>query len=449
MENGSTAVPENENKTLRGKNGGFLSALSSFAEKKYSIPLFFALALFCLFISAEIGGYNVFDISGDRNEACTLLYLWDYKAGFTSRLLIGEIVGLFTTQITPSLIYNIAGISVLVSFVLHAFLGAAVLRKSIMKKEYIITLFTLVFLLHSLTSLQNIRIKGCLDTYIYILFLLWLYFFDSYFSVFSAPVLCFVCMLIHYSYIFTFMPAVLALMFYCIFNSEKRSKRIACAVSFGSGCAVTLSSFFYFVLFANDHLKMTSDELYDYMASKYALTPIEEIHVRNLFDGNLFFRVYMDCYLFNKDRSLNQLAGVKEELELIRREVIGYVGTSVYIKYAAVFLPLFAAFAVLWIACMKKARGAKKLPFFVFMCMPVTLIPSNLMSSDVWRWTSAAIICQLCVLFALYKTGDSALMDVINSEKLRKKPVMLICGILAVVYIAFALWFGIELPIAY
>ena len=431
------------------KRAGLSDAFCSFASKKGSLPLFFVFAFFCLFVSAEIGGFNVFDIMGDRNEACTLLYLWDYKAGFTTRLLVGAVVGLFTDAITPTLIFRIAGISVFVSYVLHALLGGMVLRKSLIKKEYLLTLFTLVFLLHSLTSLQNIRIKGCLDTYIYILFLLWLYFFDKYASVYTVPVLCVVGMLIHYSYIFTFMPAVLALVFYGIFFSEQRKKRIACSVSFVTGCAVTLSSFFYFVYFANDRLKMTSDELYDYMASRYVLTPIEEIHVRRLFDGNLFFRVYMDCYLFNKDRQLNPLSGVQEELELIRREVINYVGTSVYLKYAAVFIPLFIAFAILWIACMKKAKGAKKLPFLVFIAMPVTLIPSNLMSSDVWRWTSAAIICQLCVLVALYRIGDEALLGVINSEKLKKTPVKITLCLLTAAYIAYALWFGIDLPIAY
>ncbi len=429
------------------KRAELSDAISSFASKKVSLPLFFIFALFCLFVSAEIGGFNVFDIMGDRNESCTLLYLWDYNAGFTTRLLVGSVVGLFTDEITPTLIFRIAGISVLVSYVLHALLGGMVLRKSLIKKEYIITLFTLVFLLHSLTSLQNIRIKGCLDTYIYILFLLWMYFFDKYFSVYSAPVLCFVCMLIHYSYIFTFMPAVLALVFYGIFFSEDRKKRIACGASFGAGCAVTLSSFFYFVFAANEHLKMTSDELYDYMASRYVLTPVEELHVRKLFNGDLFFRVYMDCYLYNKDRQLNQLGGVKEELELIRREVINYVGTSVYLKYAAVFIPLFIAFAVLWIACMKKVKGIKKLPYVVFIGMPVTLIPANLMSSDVWRWTSAAIICQLCVLFALYKKEDKALTEVINGDKLNDPQTKSVLCLIAAAYIIAALLFGVNLPI--
>ena len=82
----------------------FFDLFSDFASKKYSIPLFFVFAFFCLFVSAEIGGFNVLDITGDKNEAGTFLYLLDYRVGFTTRLLVGAVLGLFTDKITPTLI---------------------------------------------------------------------------------------------------------------------------------------------------------------------------------------------------------------------------------------------------------------------------------------------------------------------------------------------------------
>ena len=432
----------------RTPSGGRVSALfSDFAAKKYSIPLFFAFAFFCLFVSAKIGGFNVLDITGDKNEAGMFLYLLDYRVGFTTRLLVGAVLGLFTDKITPTMIYRTAGLSVLVSFILHALLGGLVLRKSVAKKAYPIALLTLVFLLHSLTSLQNIRIKGCLDTYIYILFLLWLFFFDRYASVVTVPALCAVCMLIHYSYIFTFMPPVLALMVYGLVFAEKRVKRVLCGVSFAVGGAAVLGLFFYFVFFANDHLKMTREELYAYMESKYELTVMEEIHMRRIFGGNLFFRDYLDVYLFNRDLFTEEFGNANNALGYIRTGVRNYVGLSVYLKYISLFLPLYAVFAALWGACMKKARGLKKLPFIVFIGMPVTLLPAFYMSTDVWRWTSASIISQLCVLFALYRIEDAALMEVVHCETLRKRPVKIALGVLCAAYIAYALWFGMDLPI--
>ena len=425
----------------------FFGLFSDFAAKKYSIPLFFAFSFFCLFISAKIGGFNVLDITGDKNEAGAFLYLLDYRVGFTTRLLVGAVLALFTDQITPTLIYQISGFSTLVSFLLHALLGGLVLRKSIAKKEYLIALFTLVFLLHSLTSLQNIRIKGCLDTYIYILFLLWLFFFDRYASVVTVPALCVICMLIHYSYIFTFMPPVLALMVYGLFFCKKRAKRVLCGVSFAVGGAAVLALFGYFVFFANDHLNMTREELYAYMESKYELTTMEEIHMRRIFDGNVFFHDYLDVYLFNRDLFTEEFGNANNALGFIRTGVKNYVSISVYLKYASVFFPLFTAFAVLWGACMKKVKGIKKLPFIVFIGMSVTLLPACYMSTDVWRWTSACIISQLSVLFSLYRVGDAALMEVIHSETLQKRSVKIVLCVLCAAYIAYAEWFGINLPI--
>ena len=89
--------------------------LSDFAAGKYSLALFFLFAFFCLFLSARIGGFNVLDITGDKNEAATFLYLLDYRVGFTTRLLVGAVLGLFTDRITPTLIFQIAGYSISVS----------------------------------------------------------------------------------------------------------------------------------------------------------------------------------------------------------------------------------------------------------------------------------------------------------------------------------------------
>lgn len=424
-----------------------IDAMAAFSAKWYSFPVFFVFSFFCLFLSAQIGGFNVLDIMGNKNESVTFLYLLDYKIGFTTRLLVGAVLGLFTDRITPTLIFRIAGSSVLISFLLHALLGGMVLRKSISKKEYLITLFTLVFLLHSLTSLQNIRIKGCLDTYIYILFLLWLFFFDRYASIISAPVLCAVCMLIHYSYIFTFMPPVLALMVYGFFVYKKRGKRICCGLSFLSGAAIVIGLFAYVVFFANDHLKMTREELYAYLESKYVLTTMEEIHMRRIWEGELFFHDYIDIYLFNIDMATGALGNAGSALGFIRTGVNSYVSASAYLKYAAVFLPFFAFFAALWISCIQKVKGKNKLPFIIFLCMPVTLLPACFMSTDVWRWVSSSIISQLCVLFALFRIGDMTLLSVLRSDYLQKKPVKIILGGLCAAYIAYALWFGIDLPI--
>ncbi len=427
---------------------GFFDLFADFASKKYSFPLFFLFAFFCMFLSARIGGFNVLNITGDKVETAAIVYLLDYHIGFTTRMLVGSVLWLFTNRITPTMIDYISGISVLVSFLLHALLGGMVLRKSIAKKEYLITLFTLVFLLHSLTSLQNIRIKGCLDTYVYILFLLWLFFFDRYASIATVPALCVICMLIHYGYIFSFMPPVLALVFYSFFFAEKRARRALCGVSFAFSAVAVLALFVYFVFFANEHLNMTREEMYAYMESKYELTVMEEIHLRRIFDGNLIFHDYLDVYLFNRDLFADDFGNANDSLGFIRNGVNNYVSPSVYIKYAAVSFPLFAACAAFWGACIKRVQGVKKLPYIVFIGMLVTLPPACIMSTDVWRWVSAGIISQLCVLFALYRIGDAAVMGVIHCSTLWKTPVKIGLGVLCAAYIAYALWFGVKLPIS-
>ena len=425
----------------------FFVFLSNIAAKKYSIPFFWAFAFFCLFVSAKVAGFNVLNITGEIHEDSTFLYLMDYRLGFASRLFVGAVVGLFTDRITPTLIYQIAGYSVLVSVLLHALLGGLVLRKSIEKREYLITLFTLVFLLHSLTATQNLRIKGWQDSYIFILVLLWFFLFDRFASVVTAPVLCMICMLIHYSFIFTFMPPVLALMFYGMFFSAKKAKRVCCGVSFGVGSATVLSLFFYFVFFANDHLKMTRDELYAYMESRYQLTAMEEIHMRRIFSGDLFFRFFPDLYFFNRGLDTGEFSSIKQVLEYIRGEVVAYVRPSVYLKFAVLFLPVFIVFAALWIACMRRAEGAKKLPYIVFIGMSVTLLPACFISADVWRWISAGIIVQFLVLFALYRIGDAALLAVVHGERFKQTPVIIVLCSLCAAYIAFSMWFCVNLPI--
>lgn len=423
------------------------NVLTSFAKKKISLPVFIIFSFCCFRLSAAIGGYQLFDVHDHINEAANIMYLVDYRIGFASRLLIGTLYGFFVKDITPESIYLTGAVSVIVSFALQAVLAGLVIRKSLVKEEYAVAVFTCAFLLHSLTSLENIRIKGCLDTYILIIFLIWLLFYDTLASMIGAPVLCVLGMLIHYSYIFTFMPAVLALTFYGIFFAEKKSRRRLCAASFASGSVLSLSLFSYFVFFANDHLKMTSEETYAYMMSKYVLTPIEKIHMERSFDGVPFFRLYIDRYFYNKDQHYNQLGSTMDELKAIREEVAAFIPLSLLIKYALIFLPLFAVFAALWIACMKKVRGAKKLPFLVFILMPLTLIPACVMSTDVWRWVSASIISQFAVLFGLYRSGSEPLQAVLGNEKLHRGAVLGVFAGLTAVYIFFALRFGIELPI--
>ncbi len=433
---------QNASETMRRMT----DSLCRFASRKYSVTVFIVFSFLCFWLTSLLGGYNVFSIAKERFELITVFYLTDFSVGFETRLLIGAVLDLFCDTITPNLIYTVAGIATLLSFVLQAVVTGAVLRKSLAKREFAVTALAAVFLMNPLVSQENIMAKGYFDTYELILFLVWLFFCDTKVGKLIVPGLCFLAILLHPGFVFSFMPPMLAIMFYGMLIKEKKADRILSGTGFAAGCVSTIASFVYFVFMAGDHLLMTSEEFAAHMTEKYELTAMENIHCYRVFGDYPFYYRGIEYYIFRKDRLREEYTTFGDFFGSIREE-IEHIAPSVYVRYLIAFLPVAIVFALLWISCMRKVRGAKKLPYIVFIGTFIMVPIGCFSSTDVWRWVSAGIITQYALLFALFTQNDRALSETLQSGLLKRRNVRILLAALGIVYIGYVLWLGVDLPV--
>lgn len=423
-------------------------ALCDFSSRKYSGVFFIIFSFLCFWLTSLLGGYNVFSITGEHFDLSMVFYLADFSVGFESRLLLGAVLGLFYDTVTPEQIFRVAGIATLLSFILQAVITGIVLRKSLQKREFAVTALVAVFLMNPLVSQENIMAKGYFDTYELILFLCWLFFCDTKPGKLIVPGLCFLAILLHPGFMFSFMPPVLAIMFYGMFLKEKKTDRILSGTGFITGCVSTIGSFVYFVFMAGDRLRMTSEEFAAHLLDKFALTKMESIHFCREFGEYPFYYRGIEYYLFRKDRYREEYTSFVDFFGSIREEV-SRIAPSVYVRYFIAFLPILIVFTLLWVSCMRKVRGTAKLPYLVFIGTFIMVPVGCFSSTDVWRWVSAGIITQYALLFALFRQNDRALLETLQSSLLKRRSVRILLAVSGAVYIGYMIWLGVDLPISF
>ena len=424
--------------------------LSRFAAKQYALPVLIAAAFLGIYLTALIGGYNAFGFDTQMQFTFYQFFLCDFSAGFVSRVIVGAVTSLFLDTVSIKQMTVIASAAVLMSLLLFAGIIGAVLRKGLKERAFVPVLFALVMMFEPVIVQSNYMFLGTLDIYSLIIFLLTLITYGTPLFYIAAPVLSLLGMTVHYHYMFSFFPVVIALFVYDTFLAEKKSRRVGSAAGLCVTAASGGSLFLYFVFFAKDHLKCSADEFYELMVSRFDVTPYVRKSLEKVMDGNVVFRDYFDYYIFGYNKGAFYYDSGADFIDFLRRDRIARAPGSLYTKYFALALPVLLAFAALWIVCAAKQKGSRKLPYIAFACILLALFPELFISSDVPRWFSATLTCQFTLLFAVYLRGDRTVREILSPREdtraFRKKCVCMLC---AAVYIIAVLIVGRKMPMFY
>jgi len=218
--------------------------------KKYIFRFRYELALFSFFIIEMLTKMPVID--GMDNWSVSQ-YLLTYRLGFSSRMLIGSIISLFTNKITDTIIYNIAtGTSVLLCLFV-AIILAHFIKKTNRASNYI-KVIVLIFIASpaSITYLFNSANFSRFDIYLLLISMAYVLISKTKFK-WAIPLMCIVAMSIHQVFIFTFFPMVIIVLLY---NASREKSKIQSTIlitttSFFTACAFLLFQFVKVIRYAN------------------------------------------------------------------------------------------------------------------------------------------------------------------------------------------------------
>lgn len=422
------------------------AALSRFSARKISLPILIVIAFFGFWFTAYVGGHNLFHLQTKMLFTFYQFYLCDFSAGFCSHVIVGAVTTLFLDKVSIAQMTAIANAAVIVSFVLFALIIGLVLRKGLRERAFVPVLLAAVLLFEPIIVQSNYLFLGTLDVYVLILFLCILCTYGTPLFYFAAPVGSALAMVVHYHYLFSFFPAVMALFLYDMFLGPEKRKRVRGTVGFGVTAVTSGSLFLYFVFFAKDHLKCTADEFYERMLSRFDVSTAVRRSLEQIM-GSPIFRDYFDYYIFGYHNGSYHYDSNIGFIDFLRQDRLNRTSVSLYYKYFAYALPVFIAFFVLWSICASRQKGSRRLPYLAFIGISLALFPELFISTDVLRWMSATLTCQFALLFAVYRNGDPAVRTVLCGSGGKAFVRRLICLVCAAVYIAVMMHIGRALPV--
>ena len=408
---------------------------TSFAEKPLSIPVFIIAAFLSYAGIAYLFGYTIGRL--EANVFTLQFYLCDYSVGVCSLLFVGAVIALFTDYVPLSLINQIVNCSVILTMAGQAILAGLLLRTGLKKRSVPAALLGLLFMTNPLMMLDKLYLTGMLDIYLVLLLLLWLAFLKTPLLPLITPICCVVGMAIHYQFLLSHLPPMLALLFFYALFAEEKRKRVLNASALVTGSVASAASFVYFAFFAKKYLKMTSDELFLHMAARFGfIAPDQKVDLSKTLIP--IYRNYFDYHLFGIDHGEKYSVDVKTFISHLMQFTGERINVPMLRKDVLMFIPVFLFVAVIWIWCAKREKGVRKLPYLCFVAQALTLLPELVISTDVWRWFAAAMIAQFVVFSILYLDKETALHQLI--DKSFKRPSLGGCAFLAAfAFIGFSL----------
>ncbi|MBQ6066659.1 MAG: hypothetical protein IJK89_07525 [Clostridia bacterium] len=390
--------------------------MGRFAVRWFSLPLLILFAFGCFALVTHLEGYR---LGGLKVSLYVYqFYLCDYSVGFCSRLLVGAVVTFFADVVSTDLMDVIINVSVILSLVLQAAAAGVILRIAMKRGSLLCCGIVLLFLCSPLAIKQNMEMPGHVDIYLLLLFLLWLACYRTPAVYWITPPLCLVGMAIHIEFFCMFLPPMLILLMYRAAAWEKKRARVCSAVSLAASSAVSAGSLIWFVAFANKHLKMTADEFYYRMLARFRTDPVTR-NANNYRIGTPIFKPYFDAHLFGEgDLQLNAaLTGKTNEVFVFNTPSDYLQFMFAFAKYGwndwkheiVVFIPIAVIMCLIWGICAVKEKGLKRFVFFCFAAQMLVLVPEVMVSTDAWRFITAAFISQFAVFFAVYYDEKSRL----------------------------------------
>lgn len=356
-------------------------------QNRYELLIFFALIFRAAF---------TVDWKDPVKYVYLPLYLADFRVGVASRLFIGSIVSLLTRRVTERWLVGFLLVSLALAYLLTAAVLGRLLKKAAPSSGNAAVLLTVLFVFCSFTVRPFALFLGELDLFLYIFALLAAVCAPYRRAAWFIPLLIVFSVAAIYSAAFSFIPFILAIVFYELVKSGFSGSRTALVVV--SVVAFTAATV-YFVFFANRFLFMDRAEMNAFIAGR---TDID------------YWKTFLDGYLFMYDEE----SGLSADSVWSMTKIITSFNKDAplwdYAGYAVFLVPVFGAFALFWRRASREA-GSRAERYFLRFCLllPLACVPALIISTDFERFISEALTAQFGLVFYLLRARNKAVEAVL------------------------------------
>jgi hypothetical protein len=380
-------------------------------NKSCGLPRYLKLLLFAFPLFILIFGYVLLFYHFDKllpndyiKKLVVTFYLVDYNIGICSRFILGALSSALKLKITFTLIGNLSRIVFIILLVFISVLAGKVLYATMVEKNAYCAFVVLAFIFCPYAILCYVHWIGFFDIYMYILTIIAFLVLDKKYFRWLVPLLCVLGVFTHYIFFLTFFPIILALQFNNLSEcgKSKRSNIVLFTVTAVSG----LFSSVYCIFFANRTLHMNESQFYEYIGSKINFNVVDNV-----------VREYWGTYLFNNYHGSNFNGSIGLIKVLFDHKIIdeGTILPPTFFT-AACFLLIFSFF---WVMCILKASSKfKKFVYAIFALVPLCDILVMVISVDMDRWISTAIITEFFLLFYCLIKKDTTVMEIFSRRYL-------------------------------
>jgi len=320
-------------------------------------------------------------------------YLADYRLGICSRMLIASLVSLLSGEkVTAGFLAVFTLLSLLTAFILTAVLLGRVIQVAETDIRPAVIVLAILFCCVGNSVMMYAYIVGMLDIYWYIFAALAVLCVKNKTARWLVPVLCVLGIANHYAFVFSFLPLILLLLY--IETDTVQPPKGARAL-FWLSAAVSFAAAVYFVFIANATITLPQE---DFIASIKSRTDLP------------VWADYFSGYFFFTDRQGMEVGGVKGLLEALAGTAAESFRLQNTLRILAGAAPLLILFGFLWYKAIGFSSGRREKRRLVLCALlPLCALPALVISSDLSRWVSAALMSQFAIIFYLLFSGNEAI----------------------------------------
>ena len=337
------------------------------------------------------------------------LYVVNYSCGYSSRLLIGSIFSLFFKD---QLSYETLLIILLVIYFIICLLFSLVVNKYLKNTDYKHLKLFIVFLAATPFFNGILDFFGVVDMFwpFIIMFSLWAV--DKKGLRWLVPFACVAGMAIHEYFTITYMVPCAIMIYHQFAKKPNASNFIYVAFS-----AVLLSAASYYFLFVgNETMKMTPDELFNFVKTKTNVTEntYDETYVKSIF----FWKENPVNFYDVDPESITYMTYIKVVISTLTASDRSDI-SSIFSFLLAICI-IFSPLAFLFAKSFKEEKSPmKKITYFLSLTPLFLGIVYQIVSTDDTRFMYHFIIMIVFLLLFMVKEKEDIFIE--NYTKLTKK----------------------------
>lgn len=334
------------------------------------------------------------------------LYVVDYSCGYSSRLLIGSIFSLF---LKDNFSYEVIVLILLIVYFFFCLFFSLIVNKYLKNTDYKHLGLFVVFLAATPFFMGFLDFFGIVDMFwpFIIMFSLWAV--DKKGLRWLVPVVCVAGIAIHEYFTVTYMVPCAIMIYHQFAKKPNVSNFIYVAFS-----AVLLSAASYYFLFVgSETMKMTSDELFDYVKN---ITNIK---------GDTYAETYVKAIFFWKEHPTALQSNEPEYITYIKTLISGYTANnkndiiSIF-SFILSLCMISSPFAWIFAKSFKSEKSPFKKITYLLSLTPILLgMICQIVSTDDTRFMLHFIVMIIFLLLFMVKEQEEVFIE--NYTKMTKK----------------------------